>query len=273
MADLSDVVALLASTSAGALYPNGTGSPSVPGVDCKIVSGWPIADDLDAYLSAGKVQVSVYPLPGMDRNTSRFPKIWQTLTITAATLTVTVSGDTLTIGGSVSTPQVVMVRYNGAYYAYEVLSTDTLNTIAAGIAALITGATSSGAVVTVPAAWDLVARIVTNGTAIMELRRQQRVFKITVWAPTPALRDSASQAIDLEFAQIERVNMPDGSSARVVYRGTLESDDNQPRNLYRRDLNYEVEYATTITETTSTIGGIQADVTDTGSSLTQTFNI
>jgi hypothetical protein len=99
------------------------------------------------------------------------------------------------------------------------------------------------------------------------------VFKITVWAPTPTLRDSASKAIDSAFAQIERVNMPDGSSARVIYRGTLESDDNQPRNLYRRDLNYEVEYATTITETTSAIGAIQADVTDSGANLTQTFNI
>lgn len=273
MADISDVKKLLADTAAAALYPNGTTQPSAPGVDCRVLQGWPVPDDLNADMGAGKVQVSVYPLPGMDRNTTRFPKIWQTLTVNAATLTATVSGDTLTIGGTVSTPQVVMVRYNGAYFAYDVLSTDTLDTIAAGIAALITGATVVGAVVTVPNAWDLVGRIVTSGTAIMELRRQTRVFKITVWAPTQTLRDSASKVIDTAFAQIERVDMPDGSSARVIYRGTLESDENQTRRIYRRDLNYEIEYATTITETETTIGAIQADVTDTGGALTQTFNI
>lgn len=273
MADLSDVVKLLADTAAGALYPNGTSQPSVVAVDCKVVEGWPVPADLDAFLAAGKIQVSVYPLPGMDRNTSRFPKVWQQLSVNSATLTATVSGGTLTIGGTVSTPQVVMVRYNGAYYSYEVQGTDTLDSVAAGIAALITGATSSGAVVTVPSAWELIGRIVTSGTAIMELRRQQRVFKITVWAPTPALRDSASQVIDLAFAQIERADLPDGSSARVVYRGTVESDKNLPRSIYRRDLDYQVEYATTITETNTTIGAIQADMTDSGSSLTQTFNI
>lgn len=265
MADLSDVVGVLAQQAASAVYPNGTSSPSVAAVDCKIVSGWPDANDLDAYLAAGKIQVSVYPLPGMDRNTTRYPKQWQQLSVNAATLTLTVSSDTVTVGGTVSSPQNAALIVNGKSYVHAVQSGDTLTTIATALAALVsvdTPATSSGAVVTIPAAYSITARVGVTGTSIKETRRQQRVFTVIVWAPSPTLRDFASKAIDAVFSDIERLTMPDGTSARLIYRGTVESDANLPRKLYRRDLHYEVEYATTLTQTDYTVVTTQTNISN-----------
>lgn len=262
MADLSDVLSILSSTVESAVYPNGTASPSVANVDCKIFSGWPVPADLDTDIAAGKIQVSIYPVPAMDRNVSRFPKTWQTVTAPAPTLTASVSGTDLTIGGTVSTPQTVLALVDRQWYAYAVQSGDTLDTIATALGALIPGATVAGAVISVPTAYQLVGRVAAQGTSGKEIRRQDRVFKITIWSPSPTLRDTVSQAIDLVFAQTERIDMPDGFSARIIYRGTSESDELERQAIYRRDLNYSVEYATTITETDTAVEAIEVDVED-----------
>jgi len=254
MADLSDVVSVLGQKVADALYPNGTGQASAVGKDCKVVSGWPLPKDLDATLAAGNVQVSVYPVSGMDRNTTRYPKVWQEQSVTAATITLTVNVDTVTVGGTPGAGQTCLVSDSSGAYDYAVQAGDTLADIAAGLAAAIPGASAVGAVVTIPNAADLTAAVSTQGTAAMELRRQERVFKIIVWAPTPDLRDSVSKTVDAVFADLERLVMPDDFYARIIYAGTVETDDVQNQRIYRRDLNYRVEYATTKTENEATVG-------------------
>jgi len=263
----------LQNVASSALYPNGTSQPSVAGVDCKVLRGWPVPADLDSDIASGKIQVSVYPLPGMDRNTSRFPMVWQTITPPAPTLTAIVSGDTITIGGNVSTPQTVLGKFNGGWYSYAVQANDTLDTVAAGLAAQIPGATSAGAVVTTQNPWELVARIAAGGVSGMEIRRQVRVFKLIVWAATPDARDAASQAIDQAFAKIERIDMPDGFSARVIYRGTVETDELERQIIYRRDLDYSVEYATIQTETETAVEAIEVTVEDQNSNPITTLDI
>jgi len=261
MADLSDVISVLGQTVQGALYPNGTGQASVAGVDCKILTGWPLPKDLDADMAAGKVQVSVYPVPGMDRNTTRYPKVWQEQSVTAATVTLTVSNNTVTVGGTPAAGQTCLVSVNGGVYDYAVQAGDTLAGIAAGIAAAVPGASATGAVVTITNAAGLKAAVSTEGTAAMELRRQERVFQIIVWAPTPALRDSAAQAIDASFADLERLVMPDDFYARIIYAGTVQTDEVERQHIFRRTLNYRVEYATTKTETEATVGAEIINIT------------
>ena len=63
MPDLSDVSAQIATICAATCYPNGTGSPSIAGVDIRIFEGWPVPAQLDADIAAGKINVSVYPVP------------------------------------------------------------------------------------------------------------------------------------------------------------------------------------------------------------------
>ena len=42
--------------------------------------------------------------------------------------------------------------------------------------------------------------------------------------------------------------MPDGFGARLIYKNSMVIDALQKANLYRRDLNYHVEYATTVSK-------------------------
>jgi hypothetical protein len=247
MADIIDVQQGLAALAAQAVYPNGTGQPSVAGVDILIYPGWPQQANLDADLLAGKVHVSIFPT-AMERNTTRYPRDdWQELAVNAATLTLTIAGQTVTVGGAMPSPfhaQNVMVMVNGLPYVYATQANDTLTSIATALAALIPGASNVGAVITVVGIISE-ARVGTSGTLIRETRRQERVFMLTVWADTPVKRDAVAKAIDELMATTQFLTMPDEYAARLIYRGSPVTDGHQKANLYRRDLNYSVEYATT----------------------------
>lgn len=84
-----------------------------------------------------------------------------------------------------------------------------------------------------------------DGNLIREVRRQERVFQITIWADTPTKRGIIAKAIDASMAQTQFITMPDGFGARVIYKGSPVTDGHQKAKLYRRDFLYSVEYATT----------------------------
>lgn len=262
MADLSDVETALVNFVAAAVYPNGTSQPSVADADVRIYRGWPIGDQLDADLAAGKCHVSVYSQPNVERNTTRYPRDVQVLAAPVHTLTVTVDGNVITLGGTVSTPQnVIVLCARNARFVYSVQADDTLATIAAAVAALIAaqfpGTSSSGPTIAVSGAPGIiVARIASQGSTWTEQRRQERGMQITCWCPTPALRDALAPAIDVAFAQIDWLTMPDGGAARIRYERNCESDSAEKVQLFRRDLFYGVEYATATTETAPEVGDI-----------------
>ena len=268
MADLVDIQNYLVTTVSGALYLTGVTNPSVTGTPIAVYAGWPVKAQLDIDIAANKTHVSIFTGSG-ERNTTRYPMEWKDTNVAVATLVLTVSGKTVTVSGTVSVPQNCIVIVNGKAYSYAVQSADTLTTIATGVAALIAGATSSGAVVTIPSANSLTTAISTQGTSVKEIRRQERVFQITVWAPTPTLRDTVAQTIDLAIAQIERFTLPDQTSARLTYKGSLPTDSLQKAMIYRRDLSYHVEYATVLTQTNMTIGGTLLNTTLQTNSVTQ----
>lgn len=255
MADLSQVLTTLTLQVAQAVYPNGTSQPSVAGVQVTVEEGWPISTQLDKDLALGYAHISVFPT-NKERVVTKFERQYQPNTLTAATLVATVSGQTITISGTVIIPQAVMVIVNGQTaqgYGYQVLINDTLSSIAAGIAVLIPGASAVGTVVTVPSAFDLVARIATNYTASEELGRQERVFMISVWAPTPNIRYLLGSAIDILFRQNYRIVLPDNFYAQVYYDHVEEIDILEQQLIYRRNLLYNVQYATTVTNNYTTI--------------------
>jgi hypothetical protein len=81
----------------------------------------------------------------------------------------------------------------------------------------------------------------------MEVRRQTQGFRVICWCPSPSLRDTAAVAIDTMLATVRFITMPDGTAARLTFSGSTVLDQSQDAILYRRDLVYTVEYATTIT--------------------------
>ncbi|MFC4526413.1 hypothetical protein ISN76_12925 [Dyella halodurans] len=253
MADVIDVMNALVATMAQVIYPNGTAQPPSTGLQTVIYPGWPQSSQLDADLAGfsngkgGRIHVTVYA-SGNEKNTTRYSNDWQTLSVPNPTLTASIAGQTVTIGGTVSTPQNMALLVNGAGYTYAVQPADTLTSIATALAALVPGASNTGPVITFPATARIqAARVGGVGTAFREVRRQQRLFQVTIWADTQADRETTAQAIDVPLAATEFLTMSDGTAARIIYQSSRLDDMTQKANLYRRDLTYLVEYATTQT--------------------------
>ncbi|QOR55280.1 MAG: hypothetical protein SHS37scaffold220_49 [Phage 67_12] len=260
MADLSDVTAALVTLVAGVVYPSGIGQPSVAATDTVIYEGWPNPQQLDADIGVGKCHVSIYPRPD-ERNTTRYSPTWQQASINTATLTLTVNGQTITLAGTIplaSNPTNLSVFANNLPFVYAVLPGDTLATAATALAALIAvsipGTVAAGAVITLPSSglveW---VRVGVTGTSVRTVRSQERVIQIAIWADTPAHRNALAKAIDAALAVTTFLALPDGTGGRLTYKSTLPSDALQKTRLYRRDLLYTVDYATTQTETETQI--------------------
>lgn len=260
MADLQDVLNTLASQIGGFVYPNGTGQASVSGQAINIFPGWPLPDQIDSDMPQGIADISIFPTP-TERNTTRYRPQQKVMSVAAPTLTLTAHGNVVTVGGAMPSP---FTAHNLALlverqpFIYAVQSTDTLTSIATGLATLLAvafpGTTSSGPVITLPAnTVPIVARVGTTGTVTTEWERQQQLMQITVWAPDPTTRATIGNAIKVALSQIAFLTMPDGYGARILYKGNRYSDDAQKPHIYRRDFFYEVEYATTVTQTIATV--------------------
>lgn len=251
MADLDDVSDTLAGICAGILYPNGTEEPSAVTAGVRVFAGWPLRSQLDADLALGNAQVSVYPSK-QEQNTTRYQLKWITRSVNAPTLTLTLADQSVTVDGAIppaTNPHNVMVFANGKPYVYAVQIADTLVSIAAALATLmgadIFGVGSTGPVITVPPSVRLTAaRVGITGTMVREIARQDRVFQITLWAPTPLIRTALAKAIDPALKAMFFICLPDGSSGRMIYRNSAISDEGQKVRIYRRDLFYSVEYPT-----------------------------
>lgn len=269
MADLSDVATALRDLISATLYPNGTGQPSAAGVGVKVYQGWPLPDQLDVDLRAGTpiCHVNIFPRPE-ERNTTRYQADWKQASVNTPTLTLTVAGQTITVGGSVppaNNPHNAVVIANGKPYVYPVQVSDTLATIAAALAALIAadigGTSAAGAVITLPGSARInAARIGVNGTSVREVRRQERMFQIGIWADSPGNRDAIVRAIDPVLAATTFLTLADGSAGRLVYRSSPVTDQLEKDRLYRRDLFYTVEFGTLQVETETQITEAQLNV-------------
>ncbi|HNC11731.1 MAG TPA: hypothetical protein PLF59_08160 [Cyclobacteriaceae bacterium] len=255
MAGLWDVADTLAGLVEQAVYPAGTSQPSVAGVDVTIFVGWPVREVLDDTLKAGKAMVSIYPTD-KERYVTKFERVFQTVSISPATLTAIVSGNTVTIGGVVSVPQAVMVILNAVGYSYGVLITDTLDTIAAALAAMIPGASSTGQVITLTNVTRLSTSIMTQATAAQELTRQERVFQISCWTTTPDIRRLLDEPIDVYLKKVVNPVFSDGFYGLMWYDHRKEIDATELQLIYRTDLFFRVQYATTDTQQFTTIGTV-----------------
>ncbi len=275
MADISDVTATLAQMAAAALYPNGAADPSAVGATVTIAPGWPQPKQVDAAMAAGAAMFTVYPVPGLDVNTSRFLNEDPEPTATPVPeLTLTVNGADVTVGGTIKAGEAAFLGVDYAPHTYQVLATDTLDSVAAALAALIAGATVNGATITLPAGtFDIQAGVSAVASLATEVGRQQRMFMLTAWAPTVALRDSISAAVDVYLKSIagRRITLADGSIGILIYRGTRELDTLGTRNCYRRDLNYQVEYPTVVDSTSNTITNLQTTLTLNGTAPVTTL--
>lgn len=246
MCDLADVEQALVELVGAAAYPNGTGQPSAVALPVKAYRGWPLANQLDTDMTATppKVNVTVFPLSGMTRITTRYPRDWVADGPGPTSLTASITGSTVTIGGAPGVPQMVGIKSAGRGYVYPASNTDTPEIAAAALAALVPGATVLGATVICPADPKLMARVVGYSTIRRELMRQVQGFRITAWCPDRASRDAVGALISLTLAQNPFLALPDGGG-RLLYAAADVDDVPTKDRLWRRDFRVTVEYPTT----------------------------
>lgn len=251
MADQSDVEAALAGLIEAALYPGGTAAPSVLGRLVRVYRGWPVAAALDRDLAAGCVNVSVFPEARSQANTTRWMDDTIATTAVVATLAIAVEGEAATLSGEARPGQVAGLLADDMAVVHRVEAGDTPASVAAVLGAYLRTrrpALVDGATVRVPGAGRLVGRVVTDQIALREMRRQRQMFRVTCWCPDPDVRDAAGRAVDAALSARAFIALPDGTRGQVRFVSSVLLDEGQNATLYRRDLMYSVEYATTMAE-------------------------
>jgi hypothetical protein len=256
MADQADVETALAGIVGGVLYPNGTLQPcAVPGVVCRVFRGWPTPAALEADLAAGRVNVSIRAAAGSTRVTTRYSDEWSIPQPTQPTLSAVVQDTTVIFSGDAKAGQLAALLVDGRAVVHRTRDGDTPTGVAASLTAQLRqlgtspwdSASASGATVAVPGARQVIARIVADQTAIRETRRQRQNFTVTCWCPDPATRDAVGSIIDAVLSAVDFLALGDGTSGRLRFVDSVMTDRWEDLTLYRRDLTYSVDYATTIT--------------------------
>lgn len=241
MADLADVMDAIEAIARGAVYPAGTGSPSVTGRPVDVAQGWPLSDDLDAAMRGRRTLVSVYAVPGTLSATDQpFGAAPTPIEAPARGVTAALDARTLTIGGTPRAGEVVVLGLDGIPYTHLVAAGDTPSGIAAALAAQIPPARviRSGAVLDFPVVDGNDLSVGVGGPVRVadRLRRQNVQIRVVVWAPTPAARTAAARAVDVAIERDPKIRLADGSLAHLVYAGTNLDDTHERTGVYRRDL-------------------------------------
>lgn len=250
MADQSDVEIALAALAAAALYPDGPETASLPGPPCRVYRGWPNPAALDADLALGHVNVTIFAGDAAPRVTTRFAEEWVSTPV-IPTLRALVSNTSVTFSGSADPGQLAGVLIDGRPYVHRTQTNDTPPLVAATIGSRIRASRIvhlHDASLDIPGATNLIACIVADRPVLKEIRRQRLTIRITCWCPSPATRDATATAIDTAFAAMPFVTLADNSQARLSFAGGAVVDQSENASLYRRDLLYTAEYATTLVQ-------------------------
>ena len=252
MADLSDVEEALLRLAAEVLYPEGPAAPSLIGRACRLYRGWPQGAALDADLSAGLAHVTVFPEARPQAVTTRHPDRWDKIGAVVPGLVITVQGRSATVAGSAHAGQVAGLMVDGMAVVHRTARGDTPEMVAAVLATYLRTrkiVTVEGATLSVAGSGPMVGRVVADQTMRRETRRQRQVIRLSAWCPDPATRDRLAGAIDAHLSAVDFIDLPDGGRGRLLFRGSTVLDQGRAARLFRRDLFYAVDYATTLVAT------------------------
>lgn len=265
MADLVDISKKLVSMITSVVYPNGTNQPSILGGDTivQLMDGFPLKYDLDVGLLEGNCVISVFPVNRMERNVTRYGKLWREVSKDAATISLTVTGNKITVSGVPKEDQVCYVKCNYISYFYRILTGDTTESVRQNLASLIPNAfINTDDDVEVSGAFSLKTDVSVSSTVAKETKRQQKVFTISIWTSDYEQRKILGSAIDTYLSDFVRIELPDGWYARLIYDHTADIDSEQEHDLYKREIHYMVEYATVVSLTSSTLTDFEININE-----------
>ena len=247
MPDQADVEQALASFIAGALYPEGEAGAAAVGTLCRVYRGFPVAAPLEQDLLAGVAHVTVQPIADSVRTTTRYASEWVGAA-PACPLMAQSDGVTATFNGVAGPGLVAGVLVDGKAYVWRVTDASTPGIVAAVLADMVRSdrpATLSGTTVAFPGARQVVARAVSDGEGGQELRRQEARFRVTLWCPSPDIRDTLGAFVDLALAGVAFLDVG-GWGCRVRASGGVSHDEGAAVPVWRRDLVYRIEYPTVL---------------------------
>ena len=254
MPDQADVEQALAGWIAGALYP--MGSHEAPAVEtvCRVYRGLPITASLEADLVSGIAHLTVQPVPTSFRDTTRYSTEWQGFAPPCSLLTE-VEGNLVRFTGQAGPGIVAGVAVDGRAYAWRVRDRSTPGVVAAVLADLVRAdrpTVLSGASLSFPDGRGVRGRAVSDGKGGQELRRQQGLFRVTLWCPTPEVRDRLTAFVDLSLAGMAFLDVG-GWGCRIQAAGGQSGDEGATTRAWRRELLYRIEYPTVLTESLPTM--------------------
>jgi len=152
------------------------------------------------------------------------------------------------------------------FYAYEAVPGDTAESIAAALGAQIPGAIVNGAMLSVSGGTIFSVKLSGSSTVSQIVRRQRQRFVVTIWTDQIDVRDVLSTTLDLGLAQCGWVEDTSGHLIFLNYAGCTDGDAMQMQSVYRRDLVYDVDFATTETQISQQMIGFGGTITAGGSS-------
>lgn len=250
MADQHDVETAIALAIGNIVYPGGPNQPSIAApANIRIFRGWPTKASLDPDLVNGDGQISVFGIDGTEGNTTRFPSnVWTDTLLPTPTLQWVTNGLSTTLTGAISTPQNVAILAGGKYGIYAVDQFDSLQDVVLKLAASMTHngmqVTVNQLTITVANVPSISPRVGSVGKSKREVKRQHKDFLISFWMPNPDLRDTLVSSVDSPLAAINFLTLANGESARMYYHSSKTNDMVEKEILWRRDLVYCVEWAT-----------------------------
>jgi hypothetical protein len=106
-------------------------------------------------------------------------------------------------------------------------------------------ATLSDATITFPDARQVVARAVSDGQGGEEVRRQEMLFRVSLWCPSPDVRDQLAAVVDLALASVMFLDVG-GWGCRIKLASGSTNDEGSAVRAWRRDLTYLVEFPTVL---------------------------
>jgi len=216
----------------------------------RLMRGWPVDNQLVKDLQANPpiTNVTVFAQPGQ-RNTTRFLRrmMIQPVQVPPVTMGAVISGNTVTFEGHGSVQEVISVAYNTTNgMAIRLTDTDTPQSVAIKFCQGGMGSSSNG-VLTLPMGSRISVAFGMDVTSLQEVHRQCGIWRVTIWATNPQLRDEFCSLIDPNLQALDRFFFPDGScSGPVIGAGFNVDDVPQRQDLWKRDLLYETEYPTDV---------------------------
>lgn len=254
MADISELEQSFVTIVAQTLFPSTSYTPynvstsSLLGISCRVYRGWPLDQQLSDDMNNNVTNISIFSSPGLARDTTRFlRRMTETVTqVYTPTMTITKVGNQITFAGTPSTTEVIGIAHRHAGFSYRLSLSDTPASVAAAFAAHIPNSTAVANVLTINVDLPITVTVGGDVATETEVHRQEQLIRVITWAPTTSIRDQVCSALDPAIMWTDRIQFQDNFiSGPIINAGTYVDDVVGIENLWRRDLIYKVEYATT----------------------------